>query len=313
MKKNLLFVLSGLALSWLFLSGCYTQLALPDQNEESRIARESEPADEDSVQAYDRDASDARQVHKYSHTDVYIYGGGWYGPYRYPWWYRYPYTRFYVSFGYYDPWGWCGTPWDWYVDPWYWDYYYSSYWWPYYGWHRGYYYGPYYPYPHYVYRDRDVESKKRSFTRRGSSQQPENPAGTYTTSGRGSLAKPAAGIYARGDDGSYRRVRRDEVSSTDRRDQPAAVPDRSKAVKDDGRRSAKRSMGSGNDTYRVPDATRSRPEPSSSGSGDRRSSGSSGSGSVSKPSGSGSSGSGSAPRSSGGSSSSGSSDRRKRN
>jgi len=327
MKAKIWLLFTGLALSGLVLNGCYTQLARPDQEEDTQVVRESEPVEEESQEAYTKEESDDRHA-----TDVYVFGGGWYRPYGYypGWsWYRYPRSRFYVSvgFGYYDPfdpWGWCGTPWSW-CDPW--DYYYSGYRNPYYGWRPSYYYDPFYA-PHYVYRDRVVEQKKRTITRRGSKPVDDNSAGTYAGgSSHGSLARPVAGTYARGDDGSYRRVRRTDAAATDRRNEPASVTGSNNGSgNDSGRRTIKRSSSGNNDTgYRRPasrggssgdsrgSVRRSKPSSDSGDSGSRRgSNGSSGSGgSVSKPSGS--SGQSSPPSSNKGSSNGGSSNRRTRN
>jgi hypothetical protein len=324
MKTKLLYLLSGLVLSGLMLSGCYTQLARPDREDQPRISRESESEAEAAEEAYGEETPDTRHQ-----TNVYVYGGGWYGPYSYPWGYRYPRSRFYVSvgFGYYDTWDWCGTAWDWWYDPWCWDRHYAGFWRPYYyGWSPVYY-DPFFYYPRYVYRGRGNENKKRDFTRRGTTPRTDSSPGTYGASGRGSLARPAAGTYARGDDGNYRRVRRDEVSTISRRKSPATDSDRARIKGDDSRRKTKRAIG-GNKDFTRPAVDRrnssgdsqpsvrraNKPAPShDSGSVSRRSgsSGASGSGgNVSKPS-----GSGSAPKSSGNSSnkSGSSSNRRSKN
>jgi hypothetical protein len=318
MKTKNWFLLTGLVLSGLVWNGCYTQIARPDREEDTQVARESEPVEEEADQTYSRQESDDdRHV-----TNVYVYDD-WYRPYWYypAWsWYRYPRSRFYVfvGLGYYytfDTGGWCGTPWSWYGPR---DYYWDPY---YYGWHPSYYYDPFY-YPRVVYRDRGAEQKKRTITRRGATPVDDNnSAGTYAgSSGRGSLARPVAGTYARGDDGSYRRIRRTEATTADRRSNaPASVSGNNNGNRDDsGRRTMKRSSSgnSGDTGYRRPVSRGNSGSSGDSGVSRRGSSGSSGSGgSVSRPSGnSGSSGRSSPPPSSSGSSgNSGSSDRRKRN
>jgi len=310
MKAKSWLLLTGLALSGLVWNGCYTQLAQPDLEEDTQVSREAEATEEASEEKYDQREADDRHV-----TNVYVYGG-WHRPYWYDPWNRYSRSRFYVSVGYgcydpFDPWGWCGTPWSWY-DPW--DSYYYT------GWRPSYYYDPFY-YPNYVYRDRVVEQKKRTITRRGSTPPDDNSSGAYTGSGGSStLARPAAGTFARGDDGSYRRVRRTGVTSTDRRNEPTSVTNGDAGnPTDSGRRTVKRSTSdNGKETYRKP-ASRGNSSGDNRGSERRgrrepNSNGSSGSGgSVSRPSGSGSSGSSAPPPSSNGSSNKGSSDRRTRN
>ncbi|GEM_PF-6621095 len=332
MKAKNWLLITGLALSGLVWNGCYTQLARPDREEDTQVAEESEATVEETERASgERDYYDDRDADRRHDTHVYVYGGGWYRPYWYsPYssWYRYPRSRFYVSFGFgyynaFDPWGWCGSPWSW-CDPW--DYYSPGYWNPYYS--GGRYYDPFYS-PHYVYRDRNVEQKKRTITRRGSSPQDGDSPGTYAGgSGRGSLSRPSAGTFARGDDGSYRRVRRTGATDTGVGRTPKAVSDSQSGSRDDsGRRAVKRSSsGSDDGTYRRPanrgssdgnsrgSVRRGKNEPSSGDSGSRRGSnkGSSGSGgSVSPPSGSGSSGQSAPPPSSSGSSNNGSSSNRR--
>jgi hypothetical protein len=329
MKAKLLFLLAGLALSGFVMNGCYTQVARPDRDDETTVSREEEYTEEETeeAQAYDTRRDDVRH-----HTDVYIYGGNWYDPWYYPWyssWYRYPRSRFYVSVGFgYDPWGWCGTPWDWGYDPWCGTGFYGRYWGSYHrGWRSAYYYDPFYRhYPSYATRDRVVESKKRPMTRRGLKPGSDQSSGTYVSGGGGgSLLRPASGIYTRGTDGTYRRVRKGDAASgriiAD--DQNSAQPVRGsretikRGTRDAGdikraatpqdnasggnqgsvRRTRKPSSSSG-DSYNKP----------RSGSSSKGSSGSAGR--VSKPSGGGSSGGGSAPKSSGGSSSGGSSSKR---
>jgi hypothetical protein len=322
MKAKNWLLLTGLALSGLVWNGCYTQIARPDRDEDTQIASESESTVEESDRIDSQKEDGDQQIDDRETTNVYVYSG-WYRPYWYypSWsWYRYPRSRFYVSvgFGYYDsfdPWGWCGTPWGWY-DPW--DYYYAGYWDPYYyGWHSPRYYSSYYP--RHIYRDRVVTQTKRPFTRRGSSAVDNNsPGNTYATSGsRGSLARPVAGTFARGDDGNYRRVRRTDATSTD--------PNRDNGSLDNsGRRTLKRATNdNNNETYRKPanrgsssgdyrgSERRTRREPNSDrGSVQRRGSSGSG-GNVSKPSNSGSSGRSSPPPSSKGSSNDGSSSNRR--
>jgi len=337
MKAKNWLLLSGLAVSGLVWNGCYTQIARPDQEEDTQVARESEPADEESGEAQRDREFDERDTDDRHVTNVYVYDDfrrGW----RRPSWayssrydYRYPRSGFYFSagFGYYDPydsWGWCGTPWNW-CDPW--DDYYSGYWGPYHGWRPSYYNDPFY-YPRQVNRDRVVDQKKRTFTRRGATPADDNSGsgGTYATGGsRGSLARPVSGTYARGDDGSYRRVRRTEATNTKTTREAPNVIDRDNVnTNDSGRRTVRRTSGdSGEKTVaRRPSNDgnssggsdrRGRKEPASNGGNtERRGSGDSSGGNVARPSGSGSSGKSSPPPSSGGSSgNSGSSDRRRRN
>jgi hypothetical protein len=325
MKAKLLFLLAGLALSGFVMNGCYTQVARPDREDETTVSREDEYAEEETEEAQ---APDTRRDDLRHHTDVYIYGGSWYDPWYSPWyssWYRYPRSRFYVSVGFgYDPFGWCGTPWDWGYDPWCGAGYYS----PYYGWRSPYYRDAfYYSYPYYVYRDRvPAEQKKRPITRRGLTPATDQTSGTYVSGGgRGSLLRPSSGTYARGTDGTYRRVRKgDPASDRTGMTEPGGRGDDGRNVNTGGTRSRgdinrattpqdNNSGGNQGETRRI-----RKPAPSSGDSHNRPSSGSRGSsgsgGNVSKPSGGGSSSGGSAPRSSGGSSSSGSSSKRpKRN
>jgi len=324
-------LLSGLALSGLVWNGCYTQIARPDQEEDTQVA---EAADEESSDATrDREAEEGYTDDRHV-TNVYVYddfrwGWGWRRPYwayssRYG--YRYPRSGFYFSagFGYYDPydsWGWCGTPWSW-CDPW--DSYYGGSWG---GWRP--YYDPVY-YPRHVTRDRVADQRKRTITRRGSTPADDNSgsAGTYAGGGsRGSLARPVSGTYARGDDGSYRRVRRTDATNNGRGTEPTTVIDRGNDNSNDsGRRTVRRTTNDGGDktVVRRPSNDgnssggsdrRGRKEPASNGGNTERrgSNGSSGSGgNVSRPSGS--SGQSAPPPSSGGSSgNSGSSERRRRN
>jgi len=311
MKTKIWLLLAGLALSGLVLNGCYTQIARPDQEEDTQLAREEKISEEESEEQYQRERDDRRA------TNVYAYDDWRWRRYGYsPWyWDRYQRSRFYVSvnFGYGS--SWCGTPWD-YCDPWYNDYSYSGWGWPYYsGWGS---HGSYYP--TYVSRDRG-EQKKRTITRRGSTpQDDDNSRGTYAGgNGHGSLSRPSSpGTFARGDDGSYRRVRRGESTLPDRRgNEPASTTTSNDNGDNGGRRVVRRSSGDNdNGGQRTPTPASSGGNSSGdSGSSRRGSNGSSGSGggSVSRPSG-GSSGQSSPPPSSSGSSgSSGSSDRRKRN
>jgi hypothetical protein len=322
MKAKLILLLAGLALSGLVMNGCYTQVARPDLENETTVSRDAEAAAADSEEVYSQADTDQWRDDYRHHTDVYVYGGGWYDPwYSYSPWYRYPRSRFYVSVGFgYDPWGWCGTPWDWGYDPWWGTGYYGGY--------RGSYYRDpfYHHYPSYGTRGRVVENKKRPMTRRGLKPGSDESAGTYVSGGGGgSLLRPASGIYARGTDGTYRRVRKgdatnggtivDDRNSAQRargsreiikrgtRDsggiKRAATPQENNSGSNQGsvRRTRKPSSSAGNSSNRPRSGSSSR---GSSGSG----------GSVSKPSGGGSSGGGSAPKSSGGSSGGGSSSKR---
>jgi len=348
MKTKNVFWLAGLALSGLVWNGCYTQMARPDREEDTQVARESETTDEESGETQrDRESderyTDERDTDDRQVTNVYVYDDfrwGWRRPYwayssRYG--YGYPRTRFYFStgFGYYDPydsWGWCGTSWNG-CDPW--DDYYTGYWGPYHGWRPSYYYDPFY-YPRQVNRDRVADQRKRTITRRGSTPADDNSgaAGTYATGGsRGSLARPVAGTYARGEDGSYRRVRRTDATGTtpgSTTEAPNVIDRDNGNTNDSGRRTVRRTTSDGGDktVVRRPSGDgnssggsqgserRGRKEPTSNdGNTKRRGSGDSsgaGGGSVSHPSGS--SGKSSPPPSSGGSSgNSGSSERRRRN
>lgn len=339
MKTKSWLLLSGLALSGLVWNGCYTQIARPDREEDTQVAREpereAEPAEEMEGQYPEGQYSEPEDGNRHV-TNVYIYDDwGWRRPYwaYSPWYgYRYPYSRFYVSvgFGYYDPfdpWGWCGTPWNWYGPR---DYYYSGYWNPYYsGWR---YHDPYY-YPGHNYQGRAVEQRKRSTTRRGATPGDENAGGggSYVSGGsRGSLARPVSGTYTRGNDGTYRRVRRTDTGGTlDRRGEGTSVGDQNTSSnRDNTGRAVRRTTNDGGDKTISRRPTNNGNSSGNSRGSERRgrrddggsvsrqgSSGSSGSGSgnVSRPSGSGSSGRSSPPPSSGSSGSSGSSDRRKRN
>lgn len=325
MKAKMLLFLAGLALSGLVMNGCYTQVARPDRDDETTVSREEEYTEEETEEAQ---AADTRRDDIRHHTDVYIYGGSWYDPW-YSSWYGYPRSRFYVSVGFgYNPWGWCGTPWDWGYDPGCGSGYYGGYRGSYYrGWHPTYYRDPFYQhYPSYGTRGGAVENKKRPMTRRGLKPGSDQSAGTYVSGGGGgSLLRPASGTYTRGTDGTYRRVRKGDATSgrTIADDQNSAQPVLGsreiikRGTRDSGgikraatpqektsggnqgsvRRSRKPASNSG-DSYNKP----------RSGSSSRGSSGSGGS--VSKPSGGGSSSGGSAPKSSGGSSSGGSSSKR---
>ncbi|MGH7599375.1 MAG: hypothetical protein ACREOI_23700 [bacterium] len=323
MKAKLLFLLAGLALSGFVMNGCYTQVARPDRDDETTVSNNEEEYTEEETE--EAQASEARRDDVRHHTEVYIYGGSWYDPW-YSSWYRYPRSRFYFSAGFgYDPWGWCGTTWDWGYDPWCGSGYYGRYWGSYYrGWRPAYYYDPFYRhYPSYVTRDRVVESKKRPMTRRGLKPGSDQSSGTYVSGGGGgSLLRPASRIYTRGTDGTYRRVRKGDAASgrTTIDDQNSAQPVRG------SREAVKRGTRDAGDIKRTattPDKAsggnqgsvrRSRKPSSSSGDSynkPRSGSSSRGSGgSVSKPSGGSSSGGGSAPKSSGGSSSGGSSSKR---
>ena len=335
MKTQNVFLLTGLALSGLVWNGCYTQIARPDREEDTQVAREPEAADEESVEAPSAREDDERYADERHVTNVYVYDDfrwGWRQPYwsYSPWYgYRYPRSRFYVSIGYggyYDPYypgSWCGTTWNW-CDPW--DDYYSGYWGPYSHWRP--YNDPFY-YPRHVTRDRAVDQRKRTITRRGSTPADDNSgaAGTYATGGsRGSLARPVSGTYTRGNDGSYRRVRRTDATGTtpgSTTEAPNVIDRDNGNSNDSGRRTVRRTAGDSGEkaVVRRPSSDgnssrdkgnverRGRKESPSSGGNERR--GSSG-GSVSRPSGS--SGKSSPPPSSGGSSgNSGSSERRRRN
>jgi hypothetical protein len=325
MRAKLLFLFAGLALSGFVLNGCYTQVARPDRDDETTVSREEEYTEEDTEEAQ---ASDTRRDDIRHHTDVYIYGGSWYDPW-YSSWYRYPRSRFYVSVGFgYDPWGWCGTAWDWGYDPWCGSGYYGRYWGSYYrGWYPAYYRDPFYHhYPYYGTRDRVVESKKRPMTRRGLKPGSDQSSGTYVSGGGGgSLLRPASGTYARGTDGTYRRVRKGEATSgrTIGDDQNSVQPARGNReinkrgtrdggdIKRAGTPQEKTSGGNQGSVRRTRKPTSSSGDSYNKPNSGSRSRGSSGSGgSVSKPSGGGSSGGGSAPKSSGGSSSGGSSSKR---
>ena len=322
MKAKLFLLLAGLAVSGFVLNGCYTQIARPDGEDEPRYAEEPQTADDEVITENSEEAAvreEADRPYDYRHrTDVYVYGGGWYGspwyPYGYPSWYApYPRSGFYVSvgYGYYDQWNWCGTGWDWY-DPWCHNYYYPGSW-GYYGWRPSHYYYPHY-YPYYAGSGKSgVPAKKRTIGRRGSSVSDEVAGAIPTaTSTRGTLFRPSSSTYTRDNDGSYRRVRRDETGSASTVQRAGSTNKSSSQGQSasNGRRVSKRGSSNSGNSDRT--AVSRGSSGNSSGRGnDSGSRGSSG-GSVSKPSGS--SGGSSAPKSSGGSSSSGSSSgRRTRN
>ena len=183
--RTSLTIVGILAALMLFITGCYTQLAPPVQDEERVVVVEEERAPDEPEVIYEEEGEDVDV------TNIYIYGGypvyyryyGWdpifwdafwydpfYDPFLDPFWhvrhyYRPWYSGLYVGFGFVfpcpDPFAWCGTPWGWYRS----RYYYSgvffgSYWGGYYGnpwWYGGYYYPPAVV----------KEMKKRPFGRRG--------------------------------------------------------------------------------------------------------------------------------------------------
>lgn len=276
MKTNASILLAALALSGWLLSGCYTQLARPDNESESQLTGDSASEDEATDESYSEEASDTEGV-----TNIYVSDGA-YGPYWDPWWYYSPRSRFYVSlgFGYYDTWGWCGSPWNGWYDPWCGYGYYYAYPWPrhYYGGYPAY-------YPSYRAPTTVVDNQKRDFTRRGTKpgQNDLPPAASVTsnTSHRNSLTKPVSNTFARGEDGAYRRVRHGGANSTVRRNTTTTSQKPSGNTRSSVRRSSKPSSNENAGSVSRPSG--------SSGSSPR--------GSISKPS-----GSGSAPKSSGSSS-----------
>lgn len=287
MRTKASILLAAFALSGWLLSGCYTQLARPNSEDEPQLTDDSASENQATDENYAEETTDTEGA-----TNVYVYGGA-YGPYWDPWWYYSPRSRFYVSigFGYYDAWGWCGSPWNGWYEPWCRYGYYYSYPWPYH------YYGGY-PvyYPTYHTGTSIVDNRKRDFTRRGAKpgQNDFPPTAVANSPGdRNSLTKPVSATFARGEDGAYRRVRRDEASPTVRRSTNTTTS----AQKPSGnaRSSVRRS-------YKPPSNTGSVSRPSGSSRSAPRSS-------VSKPS-----GSRSTPKSSGASSGrSGSSGRRTKN
>ncbi|MDZ7343556.1 MAG: hypothetical protein ONA90_03475, partial [candidate division KSB1 bacterium] len=207
MKTKVSIWVAALAVSAWLLSGCYTHLARPDSESEPQLSHDSATEEEATEYSYAEETSRSRHT-----TNVYVYSGP-YWPYWDPWWSYPPRSRFYVSigFGYYDVWRWCGSPWDRWYDPWCRYGYYYAYPWPYHYW-AGY---PVY-YPTYRPPTAVVNNQKRDFTRRGTkpaqNDLPTPAAVTNTPSDRNSLTKPVSSTFARGEDGAYRRVRRDAAS-----------------------------------------------------------------------------------------------------
>lgn len=235
--KTGLFALAAMLMAFA-LTGCYTQLAKTERTDtppEYTEATEEQYQEEDSY-------GDARHV-----TNVYIYDDFYARRYYwdrwdpwdpwYSWRYRYPRSGWYVSFGYYDYdyWNWwCGTPWDRYYNPW-WDHYYA--WGPRWGWNYPYY-DHYGNYP----RSRGYVNEKRPFGRRSTERGDEGGAVSRRGTDRGSLSKPDENVYARGEDGVYRRTRRTVADSpTDTRTDAVSRTS-------DGRRSARRGTSADTDS-----------------------------------------------------------------
>lgn len=159
------------------------------------------------------------------------------------------------------------------------------------------------------------EHKSRDLNRRNIDKTIRDIPGTYgtsRTSGRGTLTKPISTTYARGEDGAYRRIKRNIATTVSRQNPRGDETDRSVRIpanqgNDGGRRTTKGQII--DKTQKAPiDSRRATGEsevlihknnkpapPADFGSGSKNSgsSGSSGSGkTISKPSGSGSNSSG---------------------
>jgi len=185
----------------LSFTGCYTQIAKPDRDEEPTVA--AEPEQEESEEQAEEESSTLPR-----RTNVYVYGGFGYPYYYDPFgWPYYPWrSGVYVNIGYRDPWSWCGSPWYYSWDC---DYYY--------GWHGGWpsyythYYSPYY-YGRYYDDDFRYPVKQRSFGRRGRSADDTPVAYGGANNSRPSISKVRQVVYARNTEGALqRRTRRDGV------------------------------------------------------------------------------------------------------
>jgi len=237
------FVMIGLlAMSLFVLTGCYTQMAKPDPNEDEAVAAQAEQAESEEPVQEEQAQEEAYAVpHE---TNVYVYGGYGYPYYYDPYWYDpfwspyYPYrSGLYVHIGYggyyRDPWDWCGSPW---YYGWRCGYYgYSSSWWPTYG-----YYSPHY-YGHYYDDDLRYPVKQRGFDRRGRSGD-DRPmvVGSGTNNSRPSLSKTRPVVYTENGTGTL--VRRTRRGSSSDSDNPTVGRDAAAPVKpsvDTGRRVSK--------------------------------------------------------------------------
>ncbi|MDZ7268802.1 MAG: hypothetical protein ONB48_13770 [candidate division KSB1 bacterium] len=221
MKPKACLLAIGLTVMSFVISGCYTQLARPDQDDEPDVAviDENEAGQKEEA-AYSKNSDDERD--RPGVTNIYIYDYDPWDPWD-PWyysWYYYPYhprNRFYFSIGwgaFYDYWNWCGTRWVGYWDPWYRDYY--SWWGP-----RPYYHPGWIYYPGSPVYDPPVAGKKREFGRRGSRDSGDDFGGrrgsiSQPIADRTNISKPGDTVFDRGADGSYRRQRRSEVDTRER-------------------------------------------------------------------------------------------------
>lgn len=204
-----LFALAAMFMAFA-LTGCYTQVAKTERNEEPP---EYSDATNDQIQEEDAYQDYQHVTNVYVYDDFYArhyYWNRWdpWDPW-YSWRYRYARSGWSVRFGYYDYdyWDlWCGTPWDRYYNPW-WDNYYA--WGPRWGWNYPYY-DHYGNYP----RSRGYVNEKRPFSRRSTQRDGDNGgAVSRRSSDRSSLSKPDENVYARGEDGAYRRTRRTVTDS----------------------------------------------------------------------------------------------------
>ncbi len=225
MKTKAYLLALGLTLTSFAISGCYTQLARPVQEDEPEAAAvQEEYAEQEEEAAYadtnyddERDRPEVTNIYIYDHYryDVWDPWDPW-DPWYYSWYYRHhPRNRFYLSIGwgaYYDYWNWCGTRWAGYWDPWDWNYY--SWWGP-----RPYYQPGWIYYPDSPIYDPGVSGKKRDFGRRGSRGSGDDFGDRRGSIGqpiadRNSISKPGETVFDRAADGSYRRQRRSDVNDT---------------------------------------------------------------------------------------------------
>lgn len=242
--KASVFALAAMFMA-LALTGCYTQVVKKEPAETRPEYSESTVDKERDYQDEDRDYRDYDRV-----TNVYVYDDFYYRRYYwdrwdpwYAWHYRYPRSGWYVRIGYYDYdyWDWsCGTRWSGYYDPW-WDRYAYAGWGPRWGW-----YDPYWGHYSNAPRDRAHVNEKRPFGRRSSSNDDGSGGVSRRGSDRGHLSKPEGDVYARGDDGIYRRTRRTDTESI--RD----TRTNGSGSTSDGRRTARR--GTSSDDSRSSDA-----------------------------------------------------------
>jgi hypothetical protein len=216
MRTNPFFLIGLFAIGLFVLSGCYTQVAKPDPDEDQAVTEESEQA-ESEEQAQEESYTSPHR------TNIYVYGAYGYPYYYDPFWYDpfwspyYPWrSSFYVYIGYsyYDPWDWCGTPW--YYYPRHCGYYGRHAWWPSY---YDYYYYPRYYHGGYYGRSYEKDDRspvrQRSIDRRTRSTDLTPVAfGTTRKYSRPSLSKIRPVVYTRDASGALqRRTRGDAVGA----------------------------------------------------------------------------------------------------